>query len=56
MNEETNIENTSWEAFPSFLKDCHVQEITDINGNVFYAIVLDEPKSPSSTWVLTYQE
>ena len=51
-----NIENTSWEAFPSFLKDCHVQEITDVNGNIFYAIVLDEPKSPSSTWLLTCRE
>ncbi len=56
MNEEINIENASWEAFPSFLKECHVQEITDINGNIFYAIVLDELKSPSSTWVLTNQE
>ena len=25
----TNIENATWEAFPSFLKDCKVEEIID---------------------------
>ena len=52
----TNIENATWEAFPSFLKDCKVEEIIDANGNTHYVLVLDELKSPSSAWVLTHQE
>lgn len=56
MDVKLNIQNATWEALPSFLRDCRIQEITDVNGNTFYALVLDEPKSPSSMWVLTNQE
>lgn len=53
---DINENNSKWVALPSFLQECSFREVLDKDGNIVWALVINEPKSPDSIWVLTRQE